>query len=313
MIYVRINPEKKTLEMIASEAFCDRNCPCAKEKITVQFLEKGVTEINKFKNDNNLQKICTKYPTKGAAVQYGMYKALAQKIEGSKKHFICYAESDLCVNIAQCGNLLAEITTNDIKKERVAVVADKIAIIGTKNASVNNVVISLKNIIISGLFPVFKTFYNTDNGLKIFTRECISKILPTLRLYSGWWESELLLNIYNELKEEKEDKEYICVSEVVWSESVTDIEQKMDIFTNEFGWKHYGFIKQIVKVYKNKGLDQKWVEFVGNLQWKDYFKICQVVFCNKYNMNTWNPSVDDLKYIIEKEVYPEKSPVFIEK
>eukprot|EP00483_Globobulimina_turgida_P010039 UN10058 len=161
---------KKALEMIASDAFCDRNCPCTKNKITVQFLEKGFEEINKFKKDNILQSIFKKKSTKGGAVQYGMYKALEYKAESNEKeHFICYTESDLSVNIAQCGNLLADMTINDIKKERVAVIADRnnrIVIGNTRKA----VVIRLRHTIWGGLIPAFKKLNATDCGLIIFKK-----------------------------------------------------------------------------------------------------------------------------------------------
>ncbi len=107
---------------------------------------------------------------------------------------------------------------------------------------------------------------------------------------------ELLLKAYdvyanNEQNDEQKNNnneinisELIYLTGVVWLHSAEETQFGAftpDEFTNEYGWKHYNQLQQIIDIYKNNCLnsklcEKKWVDFIIKLDWKNYFKFVKL-------------------------------------
>eukprot|EP01084_Bolivina_argentea_P272448 463880_1 len=304
-----------------------------RKKISVHFLEDGIKTIDKFKNDPNLNNVNDS--KKGGAVQYGFYLALNQNVD-NKQQFIMYTDADLSVNLSQSGLVLADITINDKSNQRKVVIGDRYSkgiwscggIMGA--FATNRVSISLRSIFLGKLLPPFKNVYDTQCPCKIFERECIEKALPSLNSYKGMFDIDLLLTVYDayvaDADADEEKKDNTDLSEMIYTRGAVYLysanleeswaEFNQQEFTNEYGWKHYGFLQQILKIHEdnyseNKLLEKEWVEFIRNLSWKNYFQICQIVFLTGINVQDWSPTIKDLKYMINQK-YPENAPIFVD-
>lgn len=314
-------------------------------KISVEFLEEGLQKIDKFKNDANLNNVNDS--RKGGAVQYGMYLALNRKMDAAdKQHFVMYTDADLSTNISQTGLLLADITMNNESQQRQVVIGDRYEkgifshgyVMGTFKT--NEVALKLRSIFRGHLMPPFKKLYDTQTGFKIFTKRCIERVLPELKEYTGMFDMELLLKSFEvsvraqaadadaAKDDEKKQKEAadVDVGEIIYSTGVvwlhsteeTNFGEFTDgVFTVEYGWKHYNQLKEMISIYNNNFkdsalCDKQWVQWILDLSWKDYFHLCQIVYCQGIDVYKWHPTLDDLQKMIKEEKYPEKAPAFVE-
>eukprot|EP01084_Bolivina_argentea_P192507 330461_1 len=336
------NSGKEAIKLIESDKqFFNANIS---KKISINFLENGINTIEKFKNDKNLNN--TNDSRKGGAVQYGMYLALdnikklrENEKDENKQHFIMYTDADLSSNISQSGLLLADITINNKNNQRKVVIGDRYSkgifshgyVMGTFKT--NEVALKLRAVFRGQLLPPFKNLYDTQCGFKIFQTECIEKVLPMLKSYKGMFDMELLLKAYDVYvnnddekdDEEAESKSNINMSELIYSTGVVWLHSAEetqfgaftpDKFTNEYGWKHYNQLQQIISIHKNNYLNSKlcnenWINFIMKLNWKDYFKVCQIVYLTGIDVHSWNPELKDFNDMISQK-YPEKAPVWIE-
>eukprot|EP00487_Bulimina_marginata_P009627 TRINITY_DN4104_c0_g1_i2.p2 TRINITY_DN4104_c0_g1~~TRINITY_DN4104_c0_g1_i2.p2 ORF type:complete len:162 (-),score=23.61 TRINITY_DN4104_c0_g1_i2:81-566(-) len=145
------------------------------------------------------------------------------------------------------------------------------------------------------------------------------------------FDMELLLKSYDcyagdgdkdtdENKQQEVDiSELIYSTGVVWLHSAEETSFGAftpDQFTNEYGWKHYNQLQEIIAIHKSNYLDsnkceKEWVDFIMKLSWKDYFQICQIVYLTGINVYEWSPALKDLTDMMPQK-YPEKAPEWIQ-
>jgi len=299
-----------------------------RKKITVEFLAEGLESIEKFKNDENLQSVNDS--RKGGAVQYGFFKALEQQHSPKKPRLIMYTDADLSADLSQSGLLLRDLTIDNPDGGRKVVIADRYSkgifshghVMGTFKT--NEVALRLRSLFRGRLLPPFRNLNDTQCGFKVFERECIEKVLPTLKAYQGMFDMELLLKSYDvfagEAKGDSVDLgELIYSSGVVWLHSAEETNFGVftpNEFTNEYGWKHFNQLQQIIAIHRGNYAEstlceKEWVEFITTLSWKQYFQICQIVYLRGIDVKQWSPDIEDLRAMLN-EKYPENAPKWIE-
>eukprot|EP01083_Nonionella_stella_P033628 92034_1 len=303
----------KANQLIASDndVFSDE----IKEKISIEFLKDGLDIFQALKSTNDSRK--------GGAVQYGMHLALRQEISNDKQHFIMYTDSDLSTNISQSGLLLAPITVGNANNTRKAVIGDRYSKGIFSNGTVwgifrsQSVALKLRALFRGELLPPLKKCADSQCGFKLFSRECIERVLPKLTEYQGMFDMELLLKSFDEFynyDDQKQDAsdDIIYPEGVVWLNSIDETVFNANApltadFTQAYGKKHYNQLQEVISIhngnYKDNQLcSEEWVKFIVGLEWDTYFRLCLNIFNKGINGFEWEPSFDDIKAMcLEKE------------
>jgi glycosyltransferase involved in cell wall biosynthesis len=168
---------------------------------------------------------------KGGSIQYGMWNALHESNSENAKHFIMYTDADLSSHLGQSGLLLHALLKNNSvcalgTRYEGACYIDAPAADGQDLTSPRIwTFIKLRDYVRKTLMPPLGPILDVQCGLKMFSAETLTDILPMLKDKTFSFDIELLLRINYFHKHDKRAEKFddtFALAPIVWVDSVEE-------------------------------------------------------------------------------------------